>query len=463
MSFQQFLLILHARRRLVIRTLLLVVIATVAASLILPKRYTATASVVVDTNAPDPVQSSNNTLVTGPQPSYMPTQLDIAGSDRVAQRVVGALKLQNDPEWHERWMKATEGEGSEVVWMGEQLLRKLKVKLGKDSDVIAISFKSPDPQFSAAVANAFARAYIATNIELRTGPAKQSVEWFEEQGKVLRAQLENAQARISKYQQEHGIVATDEKLDSETARLADLTSQMTLAQGQTAESRSRIRAGESAATLPEVMQNPMIQQMKATIAAQEGKIKDASGNWGPNYPALKRMIAENNAMKAQLANETRKIADSLANASGSSQAKEAELRGEVADQKTKLLEMRRQRDELAVLMRDGDAAQKAYDEIAQKVTQNNLEGQVTQSNVAVLTPAVKPLKPSSPLLALNTLIAIFLGGLLGIAAAFAQEMRDRRVRSLSDLEVILDLPVLAEVRRPSRYLTARRPALGAPA
>jgi succinoglycan biosynthesis transport protein ExoP len=132
----------------------------------------------------------------------------------------------------------------------------------------------------------------------------------------------------------------------------------------------------------------------------------------------------------------------------------------VAEQKAGLLEMRRQRDELAVLMREGDAAQKAYDQIAQKLTQSSLEGQVTQSNVAVLTAAEQSLRPSSPLILLNTLIAVFIGGLLGIAAAFVQEMRDRRVRSPADLEYILDLPVLAEVRRPSRYLTVRRPALG---
>lgn len=459
MSFRQFLLILHARRRLMINILLLVVIVTVAGSLIFPKRYTASASVVVDVNAPDPVTSSSSTLVTGPQPSYMPTQMDIAASDRVAQRVAKMLKLDEDRELNEKWMAATDGQGSKLVWIGQMLLKKQKVKLGKDSDVINIDFTSPNPALSAAVANAFAKAYIDTNIELRTGPAKQSTEWFEQQGKVLRDAMEQAQARISRYQQEHGIVATDEKVDSETARLTDLSSQLTTAQGQTAEARSRTRSGEST-TLPEVMQNPMIQQLKSTIAAQEGKIKDASGNWGPNYPALQRMIAENNALKAQLANETRKIAESLSSASGSSQAKEGELRGEVEAQKVKLLEMRRQRDELGVLMREGDAAQKAYDQIAQKVTTSTLEGRVTQSNVAVLTPAVQPLRPSSPLLLLNTAIAIFLGGLLGIAAVFVQEMRDRRVRSLSDLELILDLPVLAEVRRPSRYLTARRPALG---
>ena len=112
MSFRQFLLILRARRRLMINILLLVVIAAVAGSLIFPKRYTATASVVVDVNAPDPVTSSNNTLVTGPQPSYMPTQMDIAASERVAQRVAKMLKLDEDRELNEKWTDATDGQGS---------------------------------------------------------------------------------------------------------------------------------------------------------------------------------------------------------------------------------------------------------------------------------------------------------------------------------------------------------------
>ena len=460
MSFRQFILILQARSRLLMATLLLVVAATVVASVLLPKRYTSTASVVVDVRSPDPVSSNSSTLVTSPQPSYMPTQMEIAGSERVAQRVVKMLKLEQDPEMRGKWMAATDGQGSEEAWIAQTLLKKIKVKLGKDSDVINIDFTSPDPAFSTKVANAFARAYIDTNIELRTSPAKQSAAWFQDQGKVLRDQLEQAQARISRYQQEHGIVASDEKLDSEVAKLSDLSAQLTVVQGQSAEARSKLRGAASPETMPDVMQNPLIMSLKADVARQEGKLKDAAGNLGPNHPQYQRMVAENESLKARLASEIRKVAEGYDTANSISADKEAQLKEEVAAQKASLLEKRRQRDELAVLMREGDAAQKAYDQIAQKLTQSSLEGQVTQSNVAVLTPAEQPIKPSSPLILLNTLIAVFVGGFLGIVAAFVQEMRDRRVRSPADLEYILDLPVLAEVRKPSRYLTVRRPALG---
>jgi chain length determinant protein EpsF len=460
MSFQQFLTILRARSHLALLVLLLVVAGTVAASVLLPKRYTAVASVVVDVRSPDPVSSDKATLVTSPQPSYMPTQIDIAGSERVALRVVKMLNLEQDAELREKWQDSTDGQGDFSSWIAQTLLKKLKVGLGKDSDVINIAYTAPDAAFASKVANAFARAYIDTNIELRTSPAKQSAAWFQEQGKLLREQMEQAQSRISKYQQAHGIVATDEKLDAETAKLNELSSQLTMAQAAGAEARSKQRAASSPDTMAEVMQNPLIMSLKADVARQEGKLKDASGNLGPNHPQYQRMVAENEALKARLNSEIRKMAESFTSTSNISADKEGQLRANIVEQKAKLLEMRRQRDELAVLMRDGEAAQKAYDQIAQKLTQSSLEGQVTQSNVAVLTPAVQPLRPSSPLLLLNTVIALFAGGLLGIAAAFVQEMRDRRVRSPADLEYMLDLPVLAEVRRPSRYLTVRRPALG---
>jgi capsular polysaccharide biosynthesis protein len=48
---------------------------------------------------------------------------------------------------------------------------------------------------------------------------------------------------------------------------------------------------------------------------------------------------------------------------------------------------------------------------------------------------------------LNTILAIFLGGLLGIGLAFLMEMIDRRVRSSEDLATALDIPVLGEIAK----------------
>ena len=85
MSFSQFLSILRARKALFLAVLLAVVIPAVVVSLLLPKKYTATASVVVDVK-PDPLAAiAYQSMMT---PAVMATQIDILQSDRVARRVV---------------------------------------------------------------------------------------------------------------------------------------------------------------------------------------------------------------------------------------------------------------------------------------------------------------------------------------------------------------------------------------
>ncbi|MBL3200653.1 chain length determinant protein EpsF, partial [Klebsiella pneumoniae] len=67
----------------------------------------------------------------------------------------------------------------------------------------------------------------------------QYASWFAGQSKALREGLEKAQSKLSAFQQESGIVATDERLDIENARLAELSSQYTAIQAQRSDSSSR--------------------------------------------------------------------------------------------------------------------------------------------------------------------------------------------------------------------------------
>ena len=83
MNLQQFLLILRARYKLVLFTLLGTVAVTLVLSLVLPKQYTATSAVVVDVKSPDPI--AGMMLPALIMPGYMATQVDIINSDRVAQ------------------------------------------------------------------------------------------------------------------------------------------------------------------------------------------------------------------------------------------------------------------------------------------------------------------------------------------------------------------------------------------
>ena len=461
MNLRQFLTVLRARFKIVVLLLLGTVAAIVAASLVLPKRYTATAAVVVDVKSPDPI--TGIMLHAMVMPGYMATQRDIISSDRVAQKVVKLLKLDEVPGTKEQWLESTQGKGSLVAWRAGALQKKLDVKPSRESNVIDISYSAGDPAFAAAVANAFAQAYIDASIELRTEPARQYARWFGEQDKGLRENLEKAQARLSEQQQKYGIVASDERLDSEAAKLNDLSAQLTVVQGQAADSRGKLRSGSASSSLPEVVQNPLINALKGDVARQEAKLQELAGNLGKNHPQYQRMESELASLKQRLQTETRLITSGFGTATAVSKDKEAELAAAIAAQKQKLLGMRQARDELATLQRDVDNAQKAYDGVSQRLTQSRLESQFTQSNVSVLTLASEPVEPSFPNLLLNGIAAIFLGTFCGIGAVLGLEILDRRVRSASDVAEMLQLPMLGVIprgQRPGRLSLARRkPAL----
>ena len=441
MTLQHFLLILRARYLVVLLTLVATVAVTVAVSLLLPKQYTATTSLVIDVKSPDPI--AGLVLPALMMPGYMATQVDIIASDRVAQRAIRLLKLDQSPTVRADWQEATEGKGSVVSWLAALLQKRLDVKPSRESNVIAINYKAADPTFAAAVANGFAQAYIDTTIELKVEPVKQYAAWFEKQSGELRERLENAQSRLSEYQQKAGIVATDERLDFENQKLNELQAHLVMAETQSADASSKQKSGSSD-SLQDVMQSPIVTQLKVDIARLDSRLKELAGNLGTNHPQYQRQQAEVASLRDRLAQETQQITSALGTTSRVSKGKEAELRAAIDSHKRRILKLRQERDEAMVMQREVDAAQRAYDTVSQRSAQTSLESQVTQTNVSVLTAAEPPLEPSSPKLVLNTLLSVLLGTLLGIGGAMILELLDRRVRSRDDMELALELPVLVD-------------------
>ena len=440
MNLQQFLLILWARRWLVASIFATTVLAAVVVSLVLPDEYTASAAVVVDVKSPDPV--AGIVLPGLMAPGYMATQVDIINSDRVATRVVKMLRMDENPTIREQWQEATEGKGQIVPWLTALLQKKLDVKPSRESNVISISYSGSNPAFAATLANAFAQAYIDVNLELRVEPARQSALWFDGQLQQYRERLDKAQAALSAHQQKTGIVATDERLDYETQKLNELSTQLTVAQAQGTDSLSKRKSG-TADTLPEVMQSPLVNQLKSEIAVREARLKDMAGNFGENHPQYQRSSAELAELKSRLGAEIARVTTAIGTAGNISKQKEAELMAAVDAQKAKILDLKKQRDEISLLVREVETSQRAYEAVSGRTTQTRLEAQSIQTNVSVLNRANEPLERSKPKVMLNILLAIFVGGLLGIGAALTLELLQRRIHSPQDITLALDLPVLA--------------------
>lgn len=445
MNANVFFLILRARRRIVLTAFLVTVLATALVSFVLPKTYTATSSVVLNFKGVDPL--TGMTMPGQLLPGYMATQVDIISSRNVALRVVDALKLAQSPAVLAEFSSTTGGRGDVRDWLAELLLKKLDVAPSRESSVIDITFKGSDPQFVAAVANAFADEYQRVAIQLKVDPLKRASAYFNEQIKTLRDNVEAAQSRLSKFQQEHGIVSVDNRLDVETNRLNDLSAQLVGAQGQRMEASSRqsMALGNSGTESPDVVTNPLIQNLKASLAQSEAKLAEMGQRLSPNHPQYQSAVAETEKLRNELKAQLRLVANSVGNNATVMSQREASIRAALEAQKAKVLELNRTRDELSVLARDVDNAQRAFDTTSQRFAQTRVEGQAEQSDIAVLNPAKPPIEPSNPKIVLNIALSVVLGAMLGVGFAVLAEVFDRRVRGEVDLVDALDIPVFGAI------------------
>ncbi len=444
MNFTQFLLILRARYKIILITFSLIVLATVIVSLSLPKTYTATTSLVLNYKGMDPV--TGVVLPAQLMPGYMATQNDIITSRNVAIKVVDQLKFTESTAAQKQFDNATKGKGDIHTWFADRLLQGLDVKPSRESSVIEISFTGADPEFAAAVANGFANAYIQTSLKLKVDPAQKAASFLGQQTKELRANLETAQAKISKYQQEKGLTNITSSLDVENTRLNDLSAQLVAAQSQAIESTSRQQsAGGNGLASPDVTANPVVQNLKVDISRAESKLSELSQRVGENHPQYQASKEELDKLKNLLQQETRNVSSSIGGTARIYQQREAQLKAALAAQKARVLELNLSRDELSVLQRDVENAQHAMDAASQRFTQASIEGNANQTDVAVLNPATPPQSPASPKVFYNILLSIILGTIVGLCLALLAEMMDRRVRSRDDLSNLLEIPVFTMI------------------
>jgi uncharacterized protein involved in exopolysaccharide biosynthesis len=283
------------------------------------------------------------------------------------------------------------------------------------------------------------------SVELRVAPARQSAAFLDDQTKVLRSNLETAQARLSKFQQEKGIIVSDERFDQENARYQALTAQLSSAQAERVEAETRSRNSGSQ-TSPDVLFNPAVQALKGQLATAETRMSEMSSIWGKNHPERIRLQAQISELNQQIAAQSRLVSGGTSTLSRSSNQKVGELQAMIDEQKKKLQTLRADRDLEAVIKRDVDTAQRAYEGISSRVGQFNLESQNNQANTRLLSPAVEPLEPSRPKVAAGVVGSIIGGLALGVLAALGWELIDRRVRDPEDMMVMAGVPVLGVLR-----------------
>lgn len=437
---------LRARWRLGVLVWMAVVAAVLVLSLVLPPRYEATATLVVDMGGSDPIRGQELFRPPGAVSTYLATQVDVIRSEAVALGALRSLGLQKQPYWIDQWQRQTGGRGDFESWLAEALLRKLAVTPMRDSNVVKLSFTSPDPEFSAAVTNAFVKAYRDTTLRMQAGPARQFNVFFEERAKSLRQALDQAKARLSAYEQKNGLIINQspEEPDVESKRLAELTAQLVALQDEATAATNRQRqAMGSANRMQEVRNDPEVKELTTELAKAEGALTRLKTDFGDNHPAVIEARKSIGDLRGRLSAAMQRAATTLAVPVKANEARLAEVRKAIERQRQIVLQRRAQRNAAGALLRDVENAQRAYDAVLQRASQTALEAaNTTQPNISIVKSATPPAMASPIFLIVTLVVATLVAPLLGMASAVLREARDRRLRTVEDVVGWLQQPLL---------------------
>lgn len=439
MTFTQLLNILSARRRIIFFTFFTVVAITLAINLLTAKEFTASAKVLLNNKVIDPLTGIS--MPSQMMESYMATQMQVLESDSVAMDVVKRLGLTNNPSIIEKFQNSNDGKGDINLWLARLLVSKLEVLFTK-SNVIEITYSAADPQFASLIANTFTEVYIEKSIKLKTEPALKAANYLNQQAQALRDNLSQAQLKLSKFQKEHGLTSNDDRVDVESARLNEMSAQLSIAQAQLVEANSRYHdIKQNATDSPDVAQSALVQNLKVELSKAEASLASISDTVSKNHPQYISLSSQIDKLRRQLNDEINRVANNVSGTANITQERVSVLKQQVEQQKQKVLVLNQTRGEMMSLQSDILSAQAALENTNKLYGQNNIEGQSDQGNIVLLDAATPPFSPSKPRVFMNTFFSILAGIFLGLLAALMAELLNRKVRGTQDLVDLIDAPV----------------------
>jgi succinoglycan biosynthesis transport protein ExoP len=341
----------------------------------------------------------------------------------------------------------------------------LEVEPIQRTRLVKIAFNTPDPQFSAQVANAHADAYIRQGLKLRSQANQEAQSFLEEKLKELKKRVEESEAALNVYRREKGIISLDEKENIVVERLVDLNKRLTEAEAERIglEAQVHLIRRRDYDSLPAVINSGLISSLKTQLTALQGEYANLSAQFKAGYPKLAQVKASLEEVELRLQHEIRKIVAGIVSTYLAARGKENELRAKMEQQKAATLQLKDAAVDYAVLAREVDTNRQLYDSVLGRMKEVGVAAEVRASNIFVIDKAEPPIIPSSPNKKQILLLAALLGLMGGLGLALFFEHLDDTLKTSEDAERYLSLPNLGlvpELPGSHRSFLERAPIIG---
>lgn len=439
-------------------------------TLLMTPKYTASTVLEIsrESNKITDIQGVERDASVADQEFYQ-TQYGLLKSRTLAERVATAQKLADDPSFFAMFgVKSKDpafeqlngryqpkGREERIRVAGDVLLRTVSIAPTRLSRLVEIAFTSPNPEFSAKIANAWAESFVQITLERRYQATSYARNFLETKLEQLRVKLEESERQLVSYASAQRIVNLPGTTTADGTRLPDrsvdvddlvaLNSALSQATADRIQAEARYQQSQRGGVGAEQLRNEAINTLRQKRAELAAEYQRLLVQFEPEYPSSKAVAAQIAQLDKSIAREESRANSSVAEEYRAAVGREDQLKSKVAGLKGDILDLRRRSIQYNIFQREVDTNRQLYDGLLQRYKEIGVAGGVGVNNVSVVDGADVPDKPSSPRMVLNLALALIAGLAVGGLAALALDQIDEAIADPDEIQRELGLPLLGAV------------------
>ncbi|HEY1903204.1 MAG TPA: polysaccharide biosynthesis/export family protein [Terracidiphilus sp.] len=452
-SLRELLAVVARRRRLVLGVEGGLLLLCLLYCLIAPNQYEASAKIALRTAPASTLNLDATSQLAAASilsaPLQQETVANFLRSDQLAWRVITDLKLYQAPGFNGRFEHRFPGyqpgahRPDAEAYLLDRFQKRLHVELLPRSLVLAIRFRSHDAALSAAVVNHLIRVYGEQDSEARMQATVQQSDWLTGQLKDLKARVDRDQQRLTEFESKHGLLNAPEieangqpgESDHNSTLLEidelgrDLVAATTDRILREAEYRSASQGDPELviASDPRLQAEygnfatSLLEQIHTRHSELELEQAQLSTEHGPNFPRVVEIRKQLEDLDAQKKSEDAKLLARFKSAWQTSVDREQMVQKSLDERTGQGLKLNEAATEYAMMRQEATSSHELYMRVLEKLEEAGLAVGVQASNITVVDYARQPVKPVAPDLPLYMAITFFAGLWLAVGGALIME------------------------------------------
>jgi succinoglycan biosynthesis transport protein ExoP len=438
--------------------------------ILLHDSYQATATLEISPVVSENVGLHDTSPITPTQQDYLDTQSEILRSDYLALKVIRDLNLDHNPTFYSPNLLAGAIERVKVVWSGspkpqtdeekidsfvKAFRTGLSVNQVKNSRLVEVSFESRNAQLSTSIVNDLVRLYLDDAHRSKYDSTLKAAESLAPELTDLKNSVDKSNKALSDFQMTHegaqlaGSLPNsgDPSADSMgqamasnpvAVRVAQLNQQLTTSIADRLQQESNVRLIEQNHydVLPQMKDNPLIQELTQKRVDSRAQLAQALAVYGGNNPQVRKLEQQTEELNAQLSMERARMVEQIRGSYKSAKVREDLLRKSLHDLKGQLDVSNADAVRFDLLRREAQAQSNLYITTSARIKELAVSGSLTANNIRILGDARIPFRPSGPHRFQILGAGLLLGMIGGVVLAFVSEGMDDKISTLADVERI---------------------------